>query len=117
MDGKDPKVPLVMENYRMIFQGKFTKCQNYMEEKIVPEIVKLSNRDDEMNILKAMGGAYDLVLETNEGSYDIEDTYEQEYLRLLNFPRLKPSDETVRNFSPEDQESYLNILYLGFLDS
>ena len=74
-----------------------------MEEKIVPEIVKISNREDEMNILKAMGGTYNLIMEANEGSYDIEDTYEEEYLNSLNLARLKPSEETVRSFSGEDQ--------------
>ena len=42
----DPKATLIVENYRMIFETKFTKIQNYIEEKIVPEVIRLMDKSE-----------------------------------------------------------------------
>lgn len=99
----DSKAALVVENYRMIFETKFTKIQNYIEEKIVPETLSLLEKPEEKQTLIGIESAYKLALEVKDGSYDIEDTYNEEYLKVLQFHKVKTTDEKIKEMPLEDQ--------------
>ena len=58
----DSKAGLVVENYRMIFETKFTKIQNYIEEKIIPEAISLLQKPEEKQNLIGVESAYKLAL-------------------------------------------------------
>ena len=113
----DSQVALIMENYRIKFESKMTKCKNDIEEKIIPDIDKLASTPEGKKYYASLDSAYKLVVEVKEGSYDIEDAYEEEYVKLLGFHKVKPTDDRVKEMPAVDQEAYLHILMVGFLSS
>ena len=77
----------MVDKYRNSFEAKNTKFSNHLKEKIIPKILS----DGEKEKMKNIEDAFKMVKEAEGGSYDIEDSYEEAYLVLLDKFKYKPS--------------------------
>ena len=111
-NNEDNSVLLLVDKYRNSFEAKSTKFTNHLKEKIIPKIVT----DGEKEKMKNIEDAFKMVKEAESGSFDVEDSYEEAYLLLLDKFKYKPSVEKIKEMSIDDQGIYLYILMTGFLN-
>lgn len=92
---QDNTVNLLIDKYRNSFEAKYTKFNTQLKEKLIPKIIEEGEKEKK----GVVENAWKMVNEASTGSYDIEDSYQEGYLALLDTFKYKPSDETIKKMT------------------
>ena len=103
----------MLDKYRNLFDHKYSFYTDQINKRIIPKLLEdFAKKAESQDIVKDLKGVWELASDVSEGTYDVEDTYNDELKNILKNKIENHHKGLLEGFKVEELAIY-HLVHLG----
>lgn len=106
---------LLLDKFRNIFEHKYDQYTDQLNKRIIPKLLEdFAKKNESQPIMVDLKNVWELVADVNDGTYDVEETYNEELKNILK-NKLDTYQKGLLVSLKDEELAVLHLVYLGAL--
>lgn len=117
VEDENQEFDLLLDKYKNVFEHKYNFYSDQLNNKILPKLIdEYGKKEEAQPIVKDLKDIWELANDVREGTFDVEETYNEALQTLLKTKIDKFHTNLLQSFSVDELKVYDRLLHAALIE-